>query len=126
MDYSPKLKEAMAEINAIIDKYDIAAYVILHTPGFTEYVNRISPSYSCAFLQDGQLRVRLKTAELPGGEAEAKKLAEGTYNMFTLMTDVMVMHVGGYIDLQEMLQEKWDGTYTDTNLPEPPKSSNSL
>jgi hypothetical protein len=31
MQYSPKLKKAMEEIKAVLNKHDIAASVILHT-----------------------------------------------------------------------------------------------
>lgn len=109
MQYSPKLKTAMAEINEVLKKHDIAAFVILHTPGFIEYVNKLNPSYSCALLQDGQMRVRLKTSELPGGKTQAKQLADDTYNMVTLMTDIMTMHAAGYIEFQKMLKAHWGG-----------------
>lgn len=110
MQYSPKLKTAMEEIKAVLKKHDIAGFVLLHAPqGFTEYLNHINSSYSCAFLQDGQFRVRLKTAELPGGKAQVKQLAEDTYNMVTLMTDILTMHAAGYIDFQKMLKEHWGG-----------------
>jgi hypothetical protein len=111
MQYSPKLKTAMKEIKAVLKKHDIAAFVLLHDPkGFVEYLNHINPSYSCAFMEDGKFRVRLKEKELPGGKKQAKQLAEDTYNMITLMTDILVIHTSGYIDIQEMLEEKWGGT----------------
>lgn len=75
MQYSPKLKNAMEEIKLIIDKYDIAACVVLHTPGFSEFLNKIDPSYSCAkikLLPDGTEGVHFKAnaKELSGGAAE--------------------------------------------------------
>ena len=109
MQYSPKLKMAMEEIKAVLKKHDIAGFVLIHTPGFVEYLNHINPSYSCAFVQGEQLRVKLKTAELPGGKVQAKQLAEDTYNMVTLMTDILTMHTPGYIDFQKMLKENWGG-----------------
>lgn len=115
MQYSPKLKKAMEEIKAVLKKHDIAGFAVLHTPGHVEYLNLINPSYSCALLQDGQFKVRLKTAELPGGKAQAKQLAEGTYNMVTLMTDIITMHAAGYIDFQKMLKEHWGGEEGDSS-----------
>ena len=110
MQYDPKLKKAMEEIKEVLKKHDIAGYVVIHSQnGFIEYLNHLNPSYSCAFLQDVQLRVKLKTAELPGGQTQAKYLAEKTYNMISLMTDIIVMHASGYIDFQKMLKEKWGG-----------------
>lgn len=109
MQYSPKLKMAMEEVKSVLKKHDIAGFVLLHTPGSVEYLNHINPSYSCAFMKDGQFRARLKMAELPGGKAQAQKLAEDTFNMATLMTDVLVLHVSSYIDFQKMLKEHWGG-----------------
>lgn len=109
MQYSPKLKKAMEEIKDVLKKHDIAAFVVLHEPSFSEYLNHINPSYSCAFMQDGQFRVKLKTAELPGGKEQASKLAEGTYNMVNSMTDVIALHAKGYMDFEEMLRKHWGG-----------------
>jgi hypothetical protein len=62
MQYSPTLKQAMEEIKAIVKKYDIAAQIALHKAdigsshiaGFTEYLNFLTPSYSCIeFSKDG-------------------------------------------------------------------------
>lgn len=50
MQYSPKLKKAMEDIKKILHENDIAGFVVLHTPGFSEYLNRVDPSYSCAKL----------------------------------------------------------------------------
>lgn len=41
MQYNPKLKKAADEIKLILQKYDIAANVILHTPGHSEYLYRL-------------------------------------------------------------------------------------
>lgn len=60
MQYSPKLKKAMEEIKRILKDHDIAASVVLHTPGHSEYYLRINPSYSCATLNKGELRVKAK------------------------------------------------------------------
>lgn len=109
MEYSPKLKKAMEEIKKVLKKYDIAGFVLLHTPGHTEYLNRIDPGYSCVSVEGGAFRIKLKADELPGGKEQARKLAEDTYNMVTLMADVLAMHASGFIDLHELLKEKWGG-----------------
>lgn len=107
MQYSPKLKAAMEQIKAILKENDIAGFVVLHTPGFSEYLNHFMTSYSCAFLQDGQFRVRLKTAEV--GKEKAKELAEGTWNMVNIMTDIIALHAKGYMDFEDMLKKHWGG-----------------
>lgn len=109
LQYAPKLKKVMEEIKTIINRQDIAAFILLHSPGYTEYYNKVNPSYSCALIEGDQLRVRIKQSELPGGKEQAQKLAEGTYNMITLMTDMLVQHAHGYLQLQESLKDKWGG-----------------
>ena len=55
-NYSDKLKEAMAEINGVLIKHDIAGVVVLHEPGFSEFRVRVDPSWSVARFesQEGQ------------------------------------------------------------------------
>lgn len=81
MQYSPKLKKAMQEIEAIIAKYDIAAVVVLHEPNYVEYLSRIDPSYSCAsYIEDG-IRVRAKTADFDGNVEIRNQKLKDTANM---------------------------------------------
>lgn len=108
MQYSPKLKKAMEQIKAIIKENDIAGFVVLHdSTGFSEYLNAISPSYSCGFIEGDQIRFKLKTAEL--GKEKAKMIAEGTYNMVTHFADMIGKHAIGYINAQKFLKDKWGG-----------------
>lgn len=109
MQYSPKLKKAIGEIKSILEKHDIAGFVVIHTPGYAEFINKVNPSYSCALIRDGRLGVKLKTEDLPGGKEQAKQIAEDTYNMVTLMADAIAVHAGGYIDLHRMLKDRWNG-----------------
>ena len=114
MQYSPKLKKAMETIKQIVKENDIAAFVVLHDEaGFSEYLNAVSPSYSCLFLENGNVRVRLKTAEV--GKERAKKLAEGTYNLVTHFSDMIGRHAMMYIETQKLLKDKWGGEEGDGN-----------
>ena len=60
MQYSPKLKISISEIKAILEKHDIAGSIVLHTPGNSEYLMHINPTYSCAKLQDGGIRMNFE------------------------------------------------------------------
>lgn len=108
MQYSPKLKKAMEQIKAIVKEHDIAAFVVLNDgAGFSEYLNAVSPSYSCAILQEDLIRFRLVTAEV--GKQKARQLAEGTYNMVSHFAETIGKHALLYIDAKKLLKEKWGG-----------------
>lgn len=80
MQYSPKLKKAAEEIKEIMAKYDIAGMVVLHTPGFSEFVLNITPTYSCAWIQGERFRFKAKKAEF-GSPEEWKQKISDTANM---------------------------------------------
>lgn len=108
MDYSPKLRAAMSEIRKIAEENDIAAFVLLHDKeGYAEFLNRVDPSYSCIRVEDGQLRVRLKTAEV--GKEKAKELAEGTFNFVSHFSEMLTLHSRVWRDMKKLLQDAWGG-----------------
>lgn len=80
MQYSPTLKKAMEEIKETLKKYDVAALVVLHKPGFSEYIMKVNTTYSCAFFEGDNLRVRAKKQDYPSIEAWKEKVA-ATSNM---------------------------------------------
>lgn len=108
MQYSPKLKIAMDEIKNILKKHDVAGFVIIHTPGFSEYLNHISPSYSCAKIEATQLRFKLKASEV-GGAEKARQIANDTFNMMTHLSDITAKSAMMFMDAQKMLKEKLGG-----------------
>lgn len=117
MNYSPKLKKAMEQIKTVLKEHDIAGVVVIHTPGFSEYLNHLDTSYSCAHVSPdgGKITVRLKRSEV--GQAKAKQLAEDTYNMIVHLSRVTVGNAAVYIDCYELLKDRWggeeeDGTHT--------------
>jgi hypothetical protein len=69
-----RLKIARAEIAATLKKHDLGGVVVLHTPGMAEFFYDMTPSYSCAWLdeQAGAVRMRSKLADY-GGDAEAQR-----------------------------------------------------
>lgn len=97
----------MAEIKEILKREDIAGFVVLHTPGHSEYLNHVQTSYSCAVVMPEGVRLRLKESEV--GRKRARELAEGTYNMITILTDIIALHAGMYIDCQKQIKERWGG-----------------
>ena len=85
MQYSPKLKKAAEQIKAILKEHDIAGVVILHTPGHSEYLYQISPSYSIAKIEGNELRLR--STHITDMEEKVQKVTD-TANMFVCLTDV--------------------------------------
>lgn len=98
----------MEQIKKIVKDNDIAAFVLLHDEaGFSEYLNAVSPSYSCAILQPDQIRFRLKTAEV--GKERAQQIANGTFSMVTHFSSMIAKHAMLYMDAEKMLKEAWGG-----------------
>lgn len=89
-EHDPKLKMAAHEIREILKKYDIGGFAILHVPGHLENVVNISPSFSCAGLNDvNQLQIHPPMVD-PENEAPAKKKIADTVNLlFNLKTQAM-------------------------------------
>ena len=86
MQYSPKLKKAAEEIKEILSKYDIAANVVLHTPGHSEYLLHITPTYSAAWLENNLVRFRAKSADYNGNVAVRNQKIADTLNMLHLLS----------------------------------------
>jgi len=89
-EQDPKLKMASMEIKAILEKYDVAGFAILHLPGHLENVIKISPSFSCVGLNEvNQLQIHPPLVD-PTDEKPAKKKIADTVNMlFNLKTQAM-------------------------------------
>lgn len=98
MQYSPKLKNAMEEIKAILKKHDIGASVILHTPGFTEYLNHVDTSYSCLTFEGDNIRIKTH------GRTHQHKT--DSINMVSHFAEICTMMGRGYADLFKMISEK--------------------
>lgn len=82
MQYSPKLKMAMEEIKAIIKKHDIAAAIVIHTPGHSEYLNALNPSYSCMeYGGRGKVTFKTKSSHYGGDKKKRDQMAKDTSNM---------------------------------------------
>lgn len=113
MNYSPKLKKAMAEIKEIMDKHDINGSIILHSPGFGEHFMKVDASYSCAKIENTAhgpaIRIKAKAHEL--------NIIEDTVNSIIIINDLMDYHQGVCMgvmkELQKVLEiDNSDGTHT--------------
>lgn len=85
MQYNPKLKKAMREIDEILKKHDLGAIVVLHTPGHSEYHNRLNPTYSCVIQNGDNLRIRAKAEDFGGNTDARDQKIKDTSNMLNLL-----------------------------------------
>ena len=88
MKHSPKLKKAMAEIKKILNRHDIGAIVLLHEPGFSEYLMNVNPSYSCCSITSEKVSFKLLPEHYDGDIKKRDKVATDTCNMIHLFATV--------------------------------------
>ncbi|MEP7375564.1 MAG: hypothetical protein ABI675_19625 [Chitinophagaceae bacterium] len=97
----------MEEIKAILKREDIAAFIVIHTPGHSEYLNHLETSYSCAKIQFDQVRLKLKSSEV--GRERAKEIAKDTLNMVTHIAKATGQNSLFYMDCSKLLKDKFGG-----------------
>lgn len=109
LNYSPKLKEAMAEIKAILTRHDIAGHVLLHEPSFSEFLLAIDPSWSILRIQgNNMIRVRSNLQEDYGGDVEAQhRDAVATANLVRHFADMLARDAGVFERLNAILGKHW-------------------
>lgn len=109
MNYSPKLKKAMLQIDEIMKENDIGGAVILHDNtygGHGEDKLYLSPSYSCAEIKDG-VGIRFKTKDT--------EEANQTSNLFRTIVDMF----GILFSIIEPVSSKLDKRLGATHTPSP-------
>lgn len=112
MNYSPKLKNVIAQIKAILKENDIAGSVVLHSPGFSEYAIHLNTSYSSATFLGGELRV--KTDHLPVPNEEKERLLRGTSNMLHHLSTVNGHMALNLIDISDKIDKRLDSKHFGT------------
>lgn len=116
MQYSPKLKTAMEEIKAILSKHDIGAMVVLHTPGYSEFLNKLNPSYSC-IIQDGDhVRFKSKLADYNGDKQAWQKKTTDSLNLLQCVVETTGMILMPLMDFTEKLEKALDAESNGSNF----------
>lgn len=105
MNGDVKLKIVAEEIKEILKKHDVAGAIVLHTPGYGEYLFHLNTSYSCAYryLED-QVRFYSKRADFKTVE-EQKKKSEDTSNMLKILTDCTAFNFGQLHTMSQSFDE---------------------
>lgn len=104
MQYSPKLKKAAEEMKAIIKKYDIAASIVLHTPGNSEFILEITPSYSCAKLNHDNIHFKAKKEDF-NDELKRQQVISDTANMMNLLSTTVARNAMALITVSEQFDK---------------------
>lgn len=78
-----RLKIARAKVEGILQEHDLAGVVVLHTPGMTEFFYNVTPSYSCAWIDEkaGELRVKSTLVDYGGDKDVQIRDQAATANM---------------------------------------------
>ncbi len=123
IDYSSHLKEVMAEIKAVLKKHDIAAYILLQKPGFSEYLIAIEPTWSILRIEKNGIRIRSKLADDFAGDIDAKhKADESTASLVRHFADILKRDAKLFEDIHSILLEHWKITHTaGTHTPHRPQ-----
>jgi hypothetical protein len=105
----------MTEIGRILLHYDIAGYVLLCEPGFSEWLIHVNPSWSMmAFESCGPvaaIRFRSKSEDF-GGDTEAQRVAiERTANMTEHFRALLFRDAAAFKELSEVLATIYDITH---------------
>lgn len=106
MQYSPKLKKAAEEIKLILSKYDIAANVVLHTPGHSEYLLHITPKYSCAWIENDMIRFRARKEDYNGNTMIRDQKIADTLNMLRLLSDTAGQNALALLNVADQFDKK--------------------
>ena len=115
MQYSPKLKTAMAEIDKILADNDIAGLVVLHDVGFSEYLLKINTSYSVVSIDNGseEIHFRAKLQEdFNGDHVKMKYNLGATSNMLNLLANRAGTIVVALIETSVMFDAMMGATHT--------------
>src|SRR5258708_7917603 len=117
MQYSPKLKRVAEQIKKLLKDNDIAGLVVLHTPGFSEYVNEITPSYSAIEwnVTKDSVIIKGKAEHYGGNKAKRDKKLADTANMLTLISETGGTTLLSVMQLSDKVKEVWNHEHTKGN-----------
>jgi len=109
-----KLLRARGEIEEIIKRYDLAAFVVLHAaPHGSEVLIEVSPSYSIVKIIDGVAHIKSQLADYKGDkDAQLYDLAASA-NMASSMFELMAHTTMLLGELAKQLDEITGSTHTN-------------
>jgi hypothetical protein len=104
---SPKLKEAMSQIQSICREYDIAGHIVLcDGKGESEFALYLNPTWSVAFLEgSGRIRFRSKLEDFGGDRDRQERNTAMTVNTIVHLRDQMAIGYKSFHTLIEQLRK---------------------
>lgn len=107
-----KLKEAMAEIKAVLQKHDIGGAMTLVSETHSEYLFQLEPSWSVIHIQaDGYARFRSKRSDFKT-RAEQKRCTDSSIHMVHQIRDLNALSFQQMEAMIEMLKQHFDIEHT--------------
>lgn len=112
-DSSARLKQARAEIEACLKRYDIAGHVVLHEPGFGEVFTYLTPTYSKISGTFPTIRFRSKASDYGGDKEAQRRDLEATANMTSIMAALIGQAALWFIDLDAVVNGKTGAEHSE-------------
>lgn len=117
-----KLKDARAEIEAVLKKHDIAGFVSLHAPGFGEVFYTMWPSYSVLVGDYPSIRIKSKAVDYGGDVVRQREDQANTASMAHHLGVSLSQFGMQFLDLSTALSQALGAEHVDQGFePEPSK-----
>jgi hypothetical protein len=101
------VKSTMKKVNELLVKYEVAAVVVIHRPGYTQSLVKIEAPFSCAKHDtDGKIKIRAKLEDYKGDKNVRKQRLLDTSDMLRELLDSTVKKVYPYFDVSEQFDER--------------------
>ncbi|HEX4085281.1 MAG TPA: hypothetical protein VHY22_10250 [Chthoniobacteraceae bacterium] len=100
----------MEEIKTVLRNHDIAAIVVLGSPTHNEYLYELAPTWSCAFVENGVLRIRSARADYPSAAAQRQHVTD-TVGLIAGFRDLAEQALDNMSRLLRVLGDHFDITH---------------
>lgn len=110
---SKKLQLAMSEIKEILQRHDIAGYVVLYESHLSAYLLEITPSWGVTFVQDGGIRFRSKLEDFAGDRNAQRKATELSVGMLRHFADLTMRDASVFETILRELNRRLDIEHSD-------------
>lgn len=116
-----RLKRARIEIEAVLQRHDLAGVVVLHTPGMSEFFYQITPSYSVCWIEEpNYLRVKSLAAHYAGDTAAQMRDQAATANMTAALATELGKAASMFREVDKVVTAKFQAQHTGPEfVPDP-------